>query len=123
MLNRTREYVDDAPISRTSRPIGYYISTSAIDALAAEFGQYLEKISPEYKCQMGSALFDVLGGDTEDYSILDSLTLVDPDGLMPDALSNAITRIGEEDSNEAIVLLLSALAAYVADDIRNGQEG
>lgn len=122
MLNRTREYVDDAPVSRTSKPIGFYITTPAIDALAAKFGQYLEKISPDCKCLMGAVFFDQLGGGCPTYTMRESLGCIDPDSLLGDDLSDFVIRIANEDSNDAIVLLISAVAAYVADDIRNDRE-
>lgn len=122
MLNRTREYVDDAPVSHTAKPIGYYASTPAIDALREEFGNYLEKVSPLQKCLMGAVLFDQLGAGSENYTPFDTFEAIDPDRLLDNEMSNALLRIFREDDNSAIALLISAIAAYVADDIRNDRE-
>lgn len=107
-------------VSRTAKPIGYYCTTPAIDALAAEFGNYLEQVTPLQKCLMGAVLFDQLGAGNENYTPFDSFQAIDPDCLLEDELSNALLRIFREDDNTAIALLTGAIAAYVADDIRNG---
>jgi len=122
MLNRVRQFIDDAPVSRSAKPIGYYCSSPAIDALATEFGQHLEKVSPLQKCLMGAVLFDQLGAGSEHYTPFDTLDAIDPDSLLENELSNALLRIFREDANLFLAALCSAIAAYVADDIRNGQE-
>lgn len=119
MLNRTREYVDDVPVSRCAKPMGYYCSTPAIDALAVEFGQFLEKILPDHKCLIGAVLFAQLGYGDDDYSIFETLREFDPERTLPNELSNAIIRICHEDPNAAIADLIRAFSTFVCDDVMN----
>ena len=108
-------------LSPLKRPLGDYISTLAIEALAEKFGWYLEKVSPTQKCLMSAVLADHLAGGSDCYTITDSLHCIDPDGLLEAELSDAIVHIANENSNAALADLLRALADMISNDIAASQ--
>ena len=120
MLNRKRDDIDDAPVSRTAKSVTYYCSTPAVKRLVEDFGDYLEDVSLQQKCLMGAILYAHLGGASLQYSSRDSIHCIDLDNLLEDDLTDFLQAFAAEQSPTAIADFLSAIAALVADDIRNG---
>ena len=109
-------------LSPLKSPLGNYVSTPATEALAVQFGWYLEEVSPTQKCLMSAVLADHLAGGSDCYTITDSLHCIDPDGVLEAELSDVVVRIANEDPNAALADLLRALADMISNDIATSQD-
>lgn len=108
-------------ISRTAKPVSFYIQNEPIDALTARYGDYLDRLTPQQRCLLGSVIFDHMAAcDFPSYGIVESLCSVDPDKVLGDDLWQMIESIANDSTADELASLLVALAALVCDDARNG---
>lgn len=106
-------------VSHTAKPITYYVTHPAIDALASQYGNHLEKLTAQQKCLMGIAIYDHMANATERYTITESLCNADPDSVLGDRLWDYIKSIADDSDADELAGLQCALSAFVADDARN----
>lgn len=107
--------------SRTAKPVSYYASTPAIAQLSQQYGDYLEKLTPQQRCLFGAALLDHMAAEElPGYDIRESLNSVDPDCILGDRLSDLIVQITNDSFATDLASLLSAIVALIGDDARNG---
>lgn len=107
-------------VSRTSKPIGFYVSNEAIDALARACGDYLEKLTAQQKCLLLATIADHMAGDSPNYGIVESLCCIDPDKILTDSLWQRIESIATDSTAIELAGLQCALAAQISDHAAAG---
>lgn len=107
-------------ISRCAKPLDYYASNPAINALVREFGSNLDDLEVQDGYLMAMSLLDYLENRRpNDYPIDFAISYQDGDGVLPDEAIDHLKSIAATSSRREMVMLAIGILYQVADGERN----